>query len=58
MTHPSTETTASPDIPLAVRVRVLLTNVLIGALFALFAYAAFTNWRRTGQIQMLLLAFQ
>jgi len=58
MTHPSTETTALPVTPLAVRIRVVLTNVLIGALFALFAYAAFMNWQRTGQVQMLLLAFQ
>lgn len=52
------ETAASPAPAPAARIRIMLTNVLIGALFALFAYSAFLNWRRTGQIQMLLLAFQ
>jgi protein-S-isoprenylcysteine O-methyltransferase Ste14 len=36
----------------------LLTNVLLGALFALFAMAAFISWRNAGHIQMLLLAVQ
>jgi protein-S-isoprenylcysteine O-methyltransferase Ste14 len=58
MTHPSTETTSLPVTPLVVRIRVVLTNALIAALFALFAYAAFMSWQRTGQVQMLLLAFQ
>lgn len=36
----------------------IVTNVVIGTLFALFAYSAFTLWRAQGSIQMLLLAIQ
>ena len=38
--------------------RVLASNSLLGVLFALFAYAAFTNWRATGHVQSLVLAVQ
>jgi hypothetical protein len=36
----------------------LTAKLVLGILFALFAYAAFTSWRDSGRIQMLLLALQ
>lgn len=54
----STESPATRSTSIAARLRIVFSNVLLGALFAIFAYAAFVNWQGTGQIQMLLLAFQ
>ncbi len=34
------------------------TNVILGALFTLFAYAAYLDWRDTGHIQSLILSIQ
>jgi protein-S-isoprenylcysteine O-methyltransferase Ste14 len=39
-------------------VNFIASNGLLGILFALFAYAAFTSWRTTGHVQSLILAFQ
>jgi protein-S-isoprenylcysteine O-methyltransferase Ste14 len=38
--------------------REIAINVILGALFAIFAYAAFLSWRNSGHVQMLLLAAQ
>lgn len=53
--------TPTPTNPAArpatgVRLRMAASNVLVGVLFAIFAYAAFSNWRQTGHAQMLLMA--
>jgi len=58
MTPSSTESPATRSTSTAARLRIGFSNALLGVLFAIFAYAAFVNWQRTGQIQMLLLAFQ
>jgi len=58
MTHPSTEPAPRPLISPAARLRFIGSNLFIGALFTLFAYAAFTSWQQTGHIQSLILAFQ
>lgn len=58
MTHPSTEPAAHRSISSTARLRLIGSNLLIGILFALFAYAAFITWWRTGHIQPLILAFQ
>lgn len=57
MTQPSTKP-ASPRPALAIQLRTVAANVLLGTLFAFFAFAAFLTWQRTGHVQMLLLAFQ
>lgn len=54
MTPPSPEPTIPPT--LAVRLRSAASNVVVGGLFAIFAYASFLNWQQTGRLQMLLLA--
>jgi protein-S-isoprenylcysteine O-methyltransferase Ste14 len=38
--------------------RTLLSNVLLSVLFVFFAMAAFSTWRETGNLQMLLVAAQ
>jgi protein-S-isoprenylcysteine O-methyltransferase Ste14 len=58
MTHSSTDPPARKFISLATRLQFIGSNILIGVLFAFFAYAAFQNWRNTGHIQSLILAFQ
>jgi protein-S-isoprenylcysteine O-methyltransferase Ste14 len=58
MTHPSTEPASRTFVSSAARLRIAGANILIGALFALFAYTAFVNWRTTGHFQSLILAFQ
>src|SRR5262245_10803957 len=58
MTHSSTESAAREFISPAARLRFISSNILIGVLFAFFAYAAFLNWRTTGHLQSLILAFQ
>jgi protein-S-isoprenylcysteine O-methyltransferase Ste14 len=54
--HSSKPSTEHPR--LAAHLRVAAANCLLGILFALFAYAAFTSWRATGHVQSLILAFQ
>jgi protein-S-isoprenylcysteine O-methyltransferase Ste14 len=44
-------------VPLAA-IRAGLENVALGALFAIFALSAYTNWQQTGHLQMLLIAAQ
>lgn len=39
-------------------VRTIVENVTLGTFFTLFAAAAFSSWRATGQIQLLLIALQ
>lgn len=46
------------QVSTAVKVRSLASNVILATLFAFFAYAAYLNWSRDGQVQMLILAFQ
>jgi protein-S-isoprenylcysteine O-methyltransferase Ste14 len=58
MTHPSTEPAVPRTVSSFARIWSLATNILLGALFALFAYAAFKTWQQSGQIQALILAFQ
>jgi protein-S-isoprenylcysteine O-methyltransferase Ste14 len=58
MTHPSTKPADRQPISPAVRLRTIGANLLIGVLFAIFAYAAFNSWQQTGHIQLLILAFQ
>jgi len=58
MTHSSTDPPARKLVSSAARVRSIGSNVLIGVLFTLFAYAAVQNWRNTGHTQILILAFQ
>ena len=58
MTPSSTEPASRSFVSPAIRLRFIATNVLLGVLFTIFAYAAFMNWLRTGHFQMLLLAFQ
>ena len=58
MTHPSSDPPARKLTSPATRVSSVGSNVLIGTLFAFFAFAAFQNWRSTGHIQSLILAFQ
>jgi protein-S-isoprenylcysteine O-methyltransferase Ste14 len=58
MRHSSTDPPARKLISTAARIRSFGFNILIGVLFAFFAYAAFQNWRNTGHIQSLILAFQ
>jgi protein-S-isoprenylcysteine O-methyltransferase Ste14 len=58
MTHPSTKPAPPQFITPVARVRLIGANLLIGVLFALFAYAAFTTWQQTGHIQSLILAIQ
>jgi protein-S-isoprenylcysteine O-methyltransferase Ste14 len=58
MTHSSTDPPARKFISPAARLQFIGSNILIGVLFAFFAYAAFQNWRNTGHIQSLILAFQ
>jgi protein-S-isoprenylcysteine O-methyltransferase Ste14 len=43
---------------LTTRLYSILTNAVIGSLFAFFAYSAFRNWWETGHLQMLILALQ
>jgi protein-S-isoprenylcysteine O-methyltransferase Ste14 len=57
MAQPSTNVGSSGPSSLA-HLRAITTNVLIGTLFAFFAYAAFRDWRESGRIQMLILALQ
>lgn len=56
MTQSSTKP-ASRHSATIVHLRIVITNILLGVLFAIFAYSAFINWRLTGHVQMLLLAF-
>jgi len=56
MTQHSTEP-ASPNVS-ASRLWFVGSNLVLGVLFALFAYAALANWRATGHMQSLILAFQ
>jgi protein-S-isoprenylcysteine O-methyltransferase Ste14 len=58
MTHSSTNPPARKFISLAARLQFIGSNILLGVLFAFFAYAAFQNWRNTGHVQSLILAFQ
>jgi protein-S-isoprenylcysteine O-methyltransferase Ste14 len=58
MTHPSTEPAVPRTVSPLARVWSIATNILLGALFALFAYAAFMRWQQSGQVQALILAFQ
>jgi protein-S-isoprenylcysteine O-methyltransferase Ste14 len=58
MTHSSRETAERKFISPAARLRFIGSNILIGVLFAFFAYAAFLSWRKSGHIQSLVLAFQ
>jgi protein-S-isoprenylcysteine O-methyltransferase Ste14 len=58
MTHSSTDPAARKFISPAARLQFVGSNILLGVLFAFFAYAAFLSWRNTGHIQSLILAFQ
>jgi protein-S-isoprenylcysteine O-methyltransferase Ste14 len=58
MAHSSTEPAERKFISPAARLRFIGSNILIGVLFAFFAFAAFMSWRRNGHIQSLVLAFQ
>jgi protein-S-isoprenylcysteine O-methyltransferase Ste14 len=58
MTHSSTNPPARKFVSLAARLQFIGSNILLGVLFAFFAYAAFQNWRNTGHVQSLILAFQ
>jgi protein-S-isoprenylcysteine O-methyltransferase Ste14 len=58
MTHSSTESAERKFTSPAARLQFIGSNILLGVLFAFFAFAAFLNWRRTGHIQSLILAFQ
>jgi protein-S-isoprenylcysteine O-methyltransferase Ste14 len=58
MTHPSTEPASRQFVSPSARLRFIGSNLLIGVLFTLFAYAAFRSWQQTGHIQSLILAFQ
>lgn len=52
-TSPSSGQTSS-----LIQLRTVATNVLLGVMFAFFAYAAFLDWQKTGRIQALILALQ
>ncbi|MFL5804161.1 MAG: methyltransferase family protein [Roseiflexaceae bacterium] len=58
MTHPSTKPASRQIVSPAARLRFIGSNLLIGVLFALFAYAALRTWQQTGHVQSLILAFQ
>ena len=58
MTHSSTEPPTRKFVSPVARLQFIGANLLIGVLFAFFSYAAFLNWRNTGHIQSLILAFQ
>jgi protein-S-isoprenylcysteine O-methyltransferase Ste14 len=58
MTHSSSDPPARKFISPVARLQFIGSNILIGVLFAFFAYAAFLSWRNTGHIQSLILAFQ
>jgi protein-S-isoprenylcysteine O-methyltransferase Ste14 len=58
MTLSPTDPAARKFISPAARLRFIGSNILIGVLFAFFAFAAFLSWRSTGHIQSLVLAFQ
>jgi protein-S-isoprenylcysteine O-methyltransferase Ste14 len=58
MTHSSTDPAARKFVSPAARLQFVGSNILLGVLFAFFAYAAFLSWRNTGHIQSLILAFQ
>ena len=58
MTHPPTKPATRQSISPAVWLRTIGSNLLIGTLFAIFAYSAFISWRQTGHFQLLILAFQ
>src|SRR5262245_54535743 len=58
MPYSPTEPAARKFISPAARILFIGSNILIGVLFAFFAYAAFLSWRTTGHIQSLILAFQ
>ena len=58
MTHSSTDPPARKFISPTARLQFIGSNILLGVLFAFFAYAAFLSWRNTGHIQSLILAFQ
>ncbi len=57
MAQQSTSTPSSRPSSFA-QLRAITTNVLLGTLFAFFAYAAFRTWQESGRVQMLILAFQ
>jgi protein-S-isoprenylcysteine O-methyltransferase Ste14 len=58
MAHPTPEPASRNFISPVARLRFIAANILIGVLFAFFAYAAFVNWQQTGHVQSLILAFQ
>lgn len=58
MTHSPTDPPARRFISPTARLQFVITNILLGVLFAFFAYAAFQSWRNSGHIQSLILAFQ
>jgi protein-S-isoprenylcysteine O-methyltransferase Ste14 len=58
MTHPSSEPAERKFASPATRLQFLGSNILLGVLFAFFAFGAFSSWRETGHIQSLILAFQ
>jgi len=58
MAHPSSEPAPPKSILSIGRLLFVGSNILIGILFAFFAYASFRSWWATGHVQSLILAFQ
>jgi protein-S-isoprenylcysteine O-methyltransferase Ste14 len=56
--HTSTHHAARTTRALFDTAQIVAGNALLGVLFVMFAFAAFRSWQQTGQVQMLLLAFQ